>query len=283
MPPRATLAKLKKQMDATHKQAAKRIAEPEFSQSDSLSAMEQRLIALELRLERPTQNEPPPAAAPDLEPRLAATESRLSDMARLMADPAKLEQRLAATESRLSDMARLMADPANLEQRLAAMEMRLGDISRSMESIPSADLQRRLATTEIRLGEMSQAMDAIPAMDMQRRLATIEIRLGEMTKAMDAIPTARLERRLATLETRLDDHLSATITPPSPDAGQEQRIALMERQLEKISQTPPPPPSAPAVMPIMGGPELLIRMWFAPVMFFLSMQEAIKPNKNDRK
>lgn len=51
MPPRATLSKLKKQMESTAKSGTPGGDDFEFSQSEKLATMEKRLVAMELRME----------------------------------------------------------------------------------------------------------------------------------------------------------------------------------------------------------------------------------------
>ncbi|HAT49980.1 MAG: hypothetical protein HQL07_03360 [Nitrospirae bacterium] len=55
MPPRATLSKLKKQMESTAKSSNPGGDDLEFSQSEKFSAMEKRLVAMELRIEEMTK------------------------------------------------------------------------------------------------------------------------------------------------------------------------------------------------------------------------------------
>ncbi|HIJ83813.1 MAG: hypothetical protein HW380_896 [Magnetococcales bacterium] len=97
MPPRATLAKLKKQMDATTKSAAQESADPEFSQSDKLASLEKRFVAMELRLEeiikmiatRPNEQTQQPPVPQILEQRFVAMEQRLETLAQMATMPAK--------------------------------------------------------------------------------------------------------------------------------------------------------------------------------------------------
>ncbi|MBF0132742.1 MAG: hypothetical protein HQL75_09175 [Magnetococcales bacterium] len=51
MPPRATLSKLKKQMESTAKSGTPGGDDLEFSQSEKIATMEKRLVAMELRME----------------------------------------------------------------------------------------------------------------------------------------------------------------------------------------------------------------------------------------
>ncbi|MBF0420601.1 MAG: hypothetical protein HQL78_10610 [Magnetococcales bacterium] len=165
MPPRATLAKLKKQMDAPNRSNAKADDPPEFSQSDKLSAMEKRFIAMELRLEEMAKMaatplpEPVAVQSPEMDDRVRAMEQRLEEMARMASAPPPepvvvqspvTDDRVRAMEQRLEELTLVVATPMPVpsdpptivtplvdEGRIQAMERRIEALSRTVATLPT--------------------------------------------------------------------------------------------------------------------------------------------------
>ncbi|MBF0108965.1 MAG: hypothetical protein HQL76_07315 [Magnetococcales bacterium] len=259
MPPRATLAKLKKQLDASGKTGVEVAG---GARGASVSALEQRLLGVELRLEEALRHLPAtPVVASDHEVRLA-------DVERLLAE---LKEGLHALGSGVS--------PATAE-RFLVIEKHLGDLNRTFQSFSTADVERRLGTIEERMGDMSRAMDAVSTADVERRLVAVERYLGEVARQHEAQVLVDAARRLETIEKRLGemtrslDAISRTEVEP--------RLAAVEQRVDQLKDTPVVP-VASASSQGMSPPELLLRMWFAPLTFLWSLNQSMRVEPNNRR
>ncbi|MBF0140897.1 MAG: hypothetical protein HQL74_11540 [Magnetococcales bacterium] len=254
MPPRATLAKLKKQMDAPNRSNAKADDPPEFSQSDKLSAMEKRFIAMELRLEEMAKMasaplpEPVAVQSPEMDDRVRAMEQRLEEMARMASAP---PPEPVVVQSPVTD------------DRVRAMEQRLEEMARMASAPPPEPVVVQSSVTDDRVRAMEQRLE-----ELTRVVAT-------PTPVPSDPPTIVTplvdEGRIQAMERRIEALSRTVATLPT------------QQVLQPITKAPtlePPMLFFPAVYGVKMT-EMMIRWWLSP-MLFLSFMRQPSSNRDGR-
>ncbi|MBF0437154.1 MAG: hypothetical protein HQL77_17555 [Magnetococcales bacterium] len=254
MPPRATLAKLKKQMDAPNRSNAKADDPPEFSQSDKLSAIEKRFIAMELRLEEMAKV----SAAPPPEP--------------VVVQSPVMDERIHAMELRLEEMARMASTPPPepvavqspvMDERIHAMELRLEEMARMASAPPPEPVVVQSSVTDDRVRAMEQRLE-----ELTRVVATPTPVSSDpptiVTPLVDEGRIQAMERRIEALS-----HTVATLP--------------IQQALQPITKVPTLEPPM-LFFPVVYGAkmtEMMIRWWLSP-MLFLSFMRQPSSNRNGR-